>query len=434
MLIITKPLRAVGALALMTALTALTALAVPAGPPASSVPAAAPTDAWASGDPIRAWTALAMTSVADTGTGDAGAARTYAMIDAAMYDAVNALLPPPRREAWAIVPPRPSAKGDPAVAAATAAHDVLAALYPQHGDRFDAVLDATMDSAPSPGSARHGAAWGRVVAAGVLAARTDDGSSGSDVQPPSTAAGQFDQPWNTQPRHLAPFVISDPAGYVGSGPPPLDSPAYAAAFAVVKELGDASNPVPGADATFRFWSLGTGTEQPPGAWLTVAAAVSTDRSLSLASTARLFALTSMAMADTVAPTYETKARYHSWRPAAAIPRADADGNPDTVPAQAWVPRGGKSGSPEYWSGHSSFSAAAATALAAFFGSDDIAFRLSTGSSAGAVRSYSSFSDAANEAGFSRVLGGLHFPFSNAAGLEAGRRIAEEVVAAYLSDS
>ena len=301
--------------------------------------------------------------------------------------------------------------------------------YPQQRPRFDAALSATIDSARSPGAARHGAQWGQTVAAAVLVARTDDGMVGSEVQAPSTAVGEFDQPWNTQPRHLAPFVISDPAGYVGSGPPALDSAEYASSFAVVKELGDASRPDPGADATFRFWSLGTGTEQPPGAWLRVAATVSTDRSLSLASTARLFALTSMAMADTVAPTYETKARYHFWRPASAIPRADTDGNPDTAPAYTWAPRGGRSGSPEYWSGHSTFSTAAATVLAAFFGTDDISFGLTTGSSGHDERSYSSFSEAAIEAGFSRVLGGLHFPFSNAAGSEAGRQIAEDVLTA-----
>ena len=415
----------------MRALRSIAAIVLLAGvvgsPPDAR--AAAPSSSRASGEPIREWTALALTAVADSRTGDAGAARTYAMVDAAMYDAVNGLLPPPRQHTPAIVPPQRHANGDPAVAAAAAAHDVLVALYPQQANRFDVALSEALDEARSPGAARHGEAWGRTVAAGVLAARTGDGAAGSETQPPSGAVGQFDQPWNTQPRHLAPFVIADPSRYVGGGPPALGSADYAAAFDTVKVLGDTSRPDPAADATFRFWSLGAGTEQPPGAWLRVAATVSADRGLSLADTARLFALTSMAMADTVAPTYETKARHHSWRPVAAIARAEEDGNPaTTAPPYVWMPRGGSSGSPEYWSGHSSFSAAGATALAGFFGTDDISFGLVTGSSGGAVRWYSSFSEAASEAGYSRVLGGLHFPFSNVAGLESGRQIANEVLA------
>ena len=389
--------------------------------------AAAAPDSWTSGDPIRAWTGLALDAVASSGAGDAGAARTYAMVDAAMYDAVNALLPPARRHRPAIVAPRREAAGDPAVAAAAAAHDVLVALYPQYSAQYDDLLASAIDSSGSPDAASRGATWGEEVAAGVLRARAEDGLVGTETQAASTIAGEFDQPWNAQPRHLAPFVIDHPRKYVDAGPPALDSAEYAAAFNIVEELGDSSRADPDADAIFRFWSLGTGTEQPPGAWLRVAATVSAERSLSLDSTARLFALTSMAMADTVAPTYETKTRYHFWRPVAAIARATEDGNPDTMPADhAWTPRGGKSGSPEHWSGHSSFSAAAATVLAAYFG-DDVPFTLVTGSSQGVSRPFTSFSQAAAEAGGSRVLGGLHFPFSNAAGLVAGRQIATEVL-------
>ena len=59
-------------------------------------------------------------------------------------------------------------------------------------------------------------------------------------------------------------------------------------------------------ATYQYWSLGGGTSQPPGAWMQVALAVTTEHPLSLPEMARLFALTSMAMADTVAPTVMTK--------------------------------------------------------------------------------------------------------------------------------
>jgi hypothetical protein len=143
----------------------------------------------------------------------------------------------------------------------------------------------------------------------------------------------------------------------------------------------------------------------------------------------------MALADTVAPTYTTKATYWSWRPTTAINRAADDGNPDTAPPDAgstWVPRAGSVGSsPEHFSGHSTFSAAGATVLAGFFCRDDIAFTLASDSAPGSPRDYASFSSAATEAGRSRVLGGLHFEYSNQRALSAGRGVGDEILARSL---
>lgn len=157
--------------------------------------------------------------------------------------------------------------------------------------------------------------------------------------------------------------------------------------------------------------------------------MSSSRSLSLPDTARLFALETMAMADTVAPTYTTKFLNRFWRPTTAIREADTDGNPATVQDTAWSARAGTVGStPEHWSGHSSFSAAAAGVLAGFFCRDTVAFTLKTDTAPGGTpRNYRSFSAAAAQAGRSRVIGGLHFEFSNQAGLSAGRAVAAEVL-------
>ena len=149
--------------------------------------------------------------------------------------------------------------------------------------------------------------------------------------------------------------------------------------------------------------------------------------MSLAETARLFALESMALADVVAPTNETKHASNYWRPETAIREADTTTNPDTEPDPTWTGRAAVSGTPEHYSGHSSFSAAGAEVLARFFGTDAITFTLRTDSGGGATRTYPSFSAAAAEAGRSRVLGGQHFEFSNQAGLRAGRLVADEVV-------
>ncbi len=384
------------------------------------------------GSVVRSWNELAFDAVRAGNLSDARAARLYAMVDAAMYDAVNATAGGAPREA-AIVPARRSAAGDPRAAAAAAAHDVLAATFPALVAEYDTQLAEDLAAASSAQQAQRGRQYGAEVASAVLAARSGDGSTPEDVQPGDPSIGTFEQAWpGAQFRFLEPFAIADAGAYVSDGPPPLTSPEYAAAFDEVKALGAASPADPAKRATYDFWALGGRTNQPPGAWLQVAATVSAGQDLSLTATARLFALESMALADTVAPTYATKYAFHSWRPRRAIREAEFDGNPLTEAEPGWSPRGGTAGSsPEYTSGHSSFSSAGAAVLAGFFCNDSLSFSLHTDPTNGietGTRSYGSFSQAAAEAGLSRVVGGLHFPFSNEDGAVAGRAVAAEVLA------
>jgi hypothetical protein len=388
-----------------------------------------------SGDVVRTWNRIAQDTVRAESAIDAQAARVYAMVDVAMYDAVNGILS--RRGSndrdHALVPPQGApAFGHPVAAAAAAAHAVLVGLYPARAAAFDAQL-ATDLAALGPDSRVHaGRQWGEDVGAAVLEARADDGSSPNETQPAGSGVGVFRAAWSgVQFRNLKPFAIKDAAVYVSPGPPAMDSTDYAGAYAEVKIVGNAAIPDAAKLATYQYWALGAGTSQPPGAWIEVARVVSASRSLDLADTARLFALASMAMADTVAPTYLTKFNVRFWRPTTAIREGDLDPNPSTEGDPAWSARAGTvGGSPEHWSGHSSFSASAAAVLTGFFCNDAIPFDL-TVVPGGPTRHYDSFSAAAAEAGRSRVGGGIHFEFSNQAGLVAGRGVAAEVLAGSL---
>ena len=398
----------------------------------------APAHPYADGDVVRGWNDLALNAVRAKGSSDAVAARLYAMVNVAMYDAINGIAGAGDGRDAALVSANQPVAADPEAAAAQAAHDVLVGLVGDPTGAAGRRLGSDMAGAPR-GLRRKSEAWGSHVAAGVIGARTGDGSSDPEpLQPGSTALGHFTGTWSgKQFQNLKPFAIAQPDSYLGVGPPHMDTAEYAQPFNEVKDLGSDATVHPGAKETFNFWSLQGGTNQPPGAWLQVAQSVSDSRSLSLADTARLFALESMAMVDTVAPTYKTKFVYHHWRPTTAINRANEDGNPNTNPPETgtWKARAGSVGStPEYWSGHSSFSAAAAAALAGFFCDDAIAFTLTTDPGpfgASPPRSYGSFSQAAAEAGLSRVLGGLHFQFSNLEGTVAGRAIASEVLSKAL---
>jgi hypothetical protein len=387
-------------------------------------------------DGVRGWNELALTAVRTTRATDADAARLYAMLNVAVYDAVNGIVGTRSRpvRAPALVPGPGPRDGDPQAAVVTAAHAVLVRLDPDRAASYDARRDADLAALGARPAVRGGAAWGARVGERVVAARTGDGAQPVESRPGGTGPGVFRAPWSgVQYRAVRPFAVADPARYVPAPPPALDSLLYAAAFAEVALLGSAALPEPALSATFTFWSLPAGSDQPPGEWLRIALGVAGARRLTLPDQARLTALLTMALADTTVTTVATKDTYRHWRPTTAIQEADTDGNPLTAPDPAWAARAGSAGgSPEYVSGHSSYSAAGATVLAGFFCADAVPFTHATDSAPdGVARAYPGFAAAADEAGRSRVYGGQHFEFSNRAGLALGRGVAAEVLAGSL---
>ncbi|XVV08485.1 vanadium-dependent haloperoxidase [Actinoplanes sp. CA-131856] len=377
----------------------------------------APTDI----DSVRVWNGFALDAVRVTRATDADAARMYAMVNVAMYDAVNGLAGA-RARTPALVPGSGPRHADAQAAAASAAHEVLVALDPARAATYDARLATDLARLTRPQS---GAAWGRHVGRAVVSVRTGDGSTPVESQPAGEGPGVFRAAWpGTQYRNVQPFAVADPGRYIPAGPPALTSVPYAGAYAEVAVLGNAARPDAELLATYQYWSLPAGSDQPPGEWLRIGLGVATARHLPLAEQTRLTALLTMGLADTTVATVGTKYRYRHWRPTTAI-RETTD--------PTWSARAGSVGStPEYVSGHSSYSGAGSAVLAGFFCDDAIAFTHTTDSApGGAARAYPGFSSAASEAGRSRVYGGQHFEFSNQAGLYTGRGVAAEVLATRL---
>ncbi|MEU8231166.1 vanadium-dependent haloperoxidase [Actinoplanes sp. NPDC048967] len=399
-----------------------------------TTPARADSGPAAGFDGVRAWNEAAFQAVRTTRASDADAARWYAMLNVAMYDAVNGIVSgrsePARHQA--LIPGPGPRDADPYAAAVSAAHAVLVAVDPARTAAYDTRRDADL-ARVRPGHRRAaGARWGDEVGRAVVRARADDGSSPVRTQPAGTGPGVFRAEWSgVQYGDVRPFAVRDPAAYVPGPPPPLASVEYAAAFAEVAVLGDAAVPAPELLATYQFWSVPAGSDQPPGEWLRIALTVGGD--LSLAQGTRMTALVSMALADSTVTTVRTKETYRHWRPTTAIREADTDGNPLTTANPTWSARAGSvGGSPEWTSGHSSYSNAGATVLAGFFCSDNVRFtHVSDTAPGGQARSYPSFSSAAAEAGRSRVFGGQHFAFSDRAGQGIGRGIGDEVLATQL---
>jgi membrane-associated phospholipid phosphatase len=211
---------------------------------------------------------------------------------------------------------------------------------------------------------------------------------------------------------------------------------YAFDFNLTKEVGDLNSATRTAEQTTiaRFWADGAGTVTPPGHWNVIARELAISRGLSPAENARLFALLNIAEADAAICAWDAKYADNFWRPVTAIRAADTDGNPATDPNPAWTPLLATPPFPECTSGHSTFSGAAATVLARFFGSDAIPFVTTSEDLPGVTRSFSSFWEAAQEAGISRIYGGIHFMTANHLGLSSGARIGSYVMDNFLAPS
>jgi hypothetical protein len=227
-------------------------------------------------NPIHIWNEQALITARGERLSDAQAARLYAMVNVAMYDAVNGIDTHRGAEerAHALVSPdgAPS-NGDRSAAASAAAFGVLSQSFP--GRSYQAAYDAALASVPSGNARDRGTNWGAYVAGQVLLARQNDGSLPNESQPGSNGPGEFRASWSgVQFRNLAPFAIADPSRYVTAGPPSLQSTQYAAALAEVRVLGNAAIPDQALLDTYNWWASNAGTSQPPGEWIKVATIIS----------------------------------------------------------------------------------------------------------------------------------------------------------------
>jgi membrane-associated phospholipid phosphatase len=155
-----------------------------------------------------------------------------------------------------------------------------------------------------------------------------------------------------------------------------------------------------------------------GHWISIASQVARQRHLSAEDAARMMVLTAAAQADAFIASWGYKYEYNLLRPRMYIRR---------LIDSTWEPLIPTPPFPEYPSGHSTMSAAAAAVLTALAG--DVPFDDSTSITIGhAVRRFPSFRAASEEAGISRIYGGIHFPSGNLGGRALGQCIGEKVVA------
>src|SRR5579863_4626823 len=397
---------------------------------------APPSGSTASVNPVIEWNRSLLVILRTPGAQPATihSTRSFAMLHAAMFDAVNAI--DKTYQPYAVHLRHVSKEASDAAAADQAAHDVLTALYPSFSSTLDAELQADLGKILDDKRRAQGIEVGGAVAAEILALRSEDGAdvtfhpfvpnalSGSyQLTPPNFAPADFIQ-WS----HVTPFAIASASDFLPAPPPELTSDGYTASFEETKSLGLITSAVRTADQTEigKFWN---GNIQD--FWNEIAQTAALQQRLGLAPSAHLFALLNISLADTVIAFYEAKYVYDVWRPVTAIQMAASDNNPLTQPDPAWIPLSTKTApDPSYPGAHSAISFSASQVLQAELG-DHIALDVTSESLSGVTRHFHSFSDAALEAGLSRIYAGQHFRFDHVAGVLLGTQVANTVVSSIL---
>lgn len=294
---------------------------------------------------------------------------------------------------------------------------------------------------------------------------TDDPASYRDQKPLTPQMGEvksFGLRANDQFRPQAPPQLGDDSEYIdGAGNITTNDQAYRDQFAEILEISGSLTDRQKAIA--EFWADGPRSETPPGHWNQLAQDVSARDGNSLEEDVKMFFALNNALLDAAIATWETKFYYDGIRPQSAIRDlyfdqevlawAGPNQGSATILGQEWTPYQQATfvtpPFPEYTSGHSSFSMAAATILRTFTGSDTfydgvtlgrhdldndgeldlvgeyivstLAFEDYDGEPI--VLSWDTFTDAAVEAGLSRRYGGIHIQDGDLFGRIIGSNVA-----------
>jgi hypothetical protein len=246
--------------------------------------------------------------------------------------------------------------------------------------------------------------------------------------------------------HVAPFALASASQYRPAPPALSGTPEYAAQAQHLVDVQQALTEQQKVIA--EYWADGPSSELPPGHWCLFAQFVSERDKHTDDEDVKMFFAMANAVADAGIAAWDAKRVYDSVRPITAIrylmsgktitgygPEGPAGGL-RPIAGEAWVPYQPTTFPtppfPEHVSGHSTFSAAAAEVLKRFTGSDtfgatytkrarSMAFEPTLPTSDLTLH-WHTFSDAADEAGLSRIYGGIHFDNANTAGKELGRKV------------
>ena len=236
--------------------------------------------------------------------------------------------------------------------------------------------------------------------------------------PAANMAGATEPYWH----EVKPFVLSSWDACPIPDAAPYSTDTASALYRNARAVFDAKAKLTDEQRTIAYyWADNAGESGTPvGHWLSIASQMISERHLDAEAAVRLVFATSVSQADAFIASWGYKYRDNLLRPRMYIRR---------VIDSTWEPLIPTPPFPEHPAGHATQSSAAAAVITALIGASP--FTDSTSISIGhSVRSFTSFQQASEEAGMSRIYGGIHYPSGNEAGLLLGRCIGAKVAAAF----
>jgi hypothetical protein len=386
-------------------------------------------------DAVVDWNAITVQAVLTATPGRPGPSGflDIATVHAAVYDAVEAI--DGRYQLYHLT--LPGASGSTAAAAARAAHDVLVNRFPGETASLDTIYHEYL-SGHGLSETDPGVAVGQQAAAGIIALRANDGSF--PTSPPPFTGGTALGVWRPTISYLpgpppsfapmetewfanvVPFTLNSPSQFRAQPPPALTSRHYARSYNEVKAMGALWSSTRSFDQTelAYFWATNYMVS-----WNAALRNIASEHVPDIGDSARLFALATMAITDAGITAWDSKRHYVFWRPITAIQEGESDGNPQTAGDPDWQPLINTPNYPDYTSGANSVTAAVTRMLALFFKTDEMTFSVTTTNPTAIqqTRTYSRFSEAADDVVNARIYEGIHFRFTDVTARRQGRRVA-----------
>jgi hypothetical protein len=376
-------------------------------------------------DVVTDWDAKASAVASPAALGE----RELAIVDIAMFDAVNSISP---RYRPYLVKEGGFSDASEEAAAASAAASALEHLHPQSAAEFKAALEDYVKGLPaSHADVAKGMRLGELVAQRVFDSRAADGSTGVDSYRPRTPPGVYvptatmvAATWPT----LRPLVLERPDQFRPGPPVALASQEWASDYNEVKTYGARNSTLrtPEQTETAKFWLM-TG----PQAYHPIVRQLILARHMKLVDSARFMAAFAAAMTDAYIAVFEAKYHYEFWRPITAIRNGDIDGNPATEIDPSWQPLDATPMHPEYPCAHCLLSGAAAAVIESYGGLRDVQeISLTSPTAPGITHRWSSLDAFTNEVANARVWAGFHYRSSGLVGTAMGREVGRYVAANF----
>lgn len=435
---------------------------------------------------VTDWNDVTLQSIRSSKIGPPMVARALALVNTCMYDAWACYDGVANGSEFYGILRRPAAERTQAnkeIAVSYAAYRALLDLFPAFATTFrDEMTNAGLDPDYSGFDITRPEGLGNICASACTLKRHFDGANQlGDMHAPAYSDYTGYTPVNTldqiiDPNHWQPLRFSNGAGgtvapgYIGAHwgnvtpfalksasqfrpPAPARYPKDKARYIKQAEqiITITANLTDTQKMIAEYWADGPNSELPPGHWHLFAQVVSSRNNYTIDQDAKLLFALGSAMLDASIATWESKRFYDSQRPISSIrflkngqqiPWWPAQGaGTRTILGQDWKPYQPDTfitpPFAEHVSGHSTFSAVGACILRNFTGSDKFNYGVTIANGTSRVEPgltpaqnvtlvWPTFTAAANEAGISRIYGGIHFNAGDQAGRALGKKVGTAV--------